>query len=87
MKILIKESELIELLETAMDIDRYRQISSFDSDNGNGDVNDAINDIINKFNELLYIAKAGKSISQNNKSEIFQAYDVIKKIYDEIKYS
>ena len=34
-KILIKESDLIKLIETAMDLDIYNQPSTVDSDNGN----------------------------------------------------
>lgn len=87
MKVILTESELIHLLETAMDLDIYSQINSFSSGNGNEDLNDAINQILDNFNELLYLTKSGKEISQSQKNDIYQVYDIVKNIYNQIKYS
>jgi len=47
-KIILKESQLIKLIETAMDLDIYSQPSQIDTNNGNLDVVDTVEDIISQ---------------------------------------
>ena len=85
-KIIIKESELVKLIEVAMDLDRYTQPSTVPTDNGNLDVDDSIEDIIGKLKELLDMLKSGKKISSVLKSQIYKNLDDINKSYSNIKY-
>ena len=85
-KILITESELIKLIETAMDLDRYVQHTSISTDNGNVDVEDSAEDIVDKLKELIYMMKSGKNINSELKSKIYKELDAIKSIYSDIKY-
>ena len=86
-KILIKESDLIKLIETAMDLDIYSQPSQFDTNNGNLDAEETVEDIISKLKELLYMLKSGKKINTNSKSEIYKTFDNINKTFSNIKYN
>jgi tRNA pseudouridine-54 N-methylase len=86
-KILIKESDLIKLIETAMDLDIYSQPSQIDTNNGNLDAEETVEDIISKLKELLYMLKSGKKINTNSKSEIFKTFDNINKTFSNIKYN
>jgi predicted nucleotide-binding protein (sugar kinase/HSP70/actin superfamily) len=85
-KIIIKESELVKLIEVAMDLDIYTQPSTVATDNGNLDVDDSIEDIISKLKELLDMLKSGKKISSVLKSQIYKNLDDINKSYSNIKY-
>jgi len=85
-KIIIKESELVKLIEVAMDLDIYTQPSTIATDNGNLDVDDSIEDIISKLKELLDMLKSGKKISSVLKSQIYKNLDDINKSYSNIKY-
>ena len=86
-KILIKESDLIKLIETAMDLDIYSQPSLIDTNNGNLDAEETVEDIISKLKELLYMLKSGKKINTNSKSEIYKTFDNINKTFSNIKYN
>jgi hypothetical protein len=86
-KIILKESQLIKLIETAMDLDIYSQPSQIDTNNGNLDVVDTVENIISKLEELLYMLKSGKKINTNSKSEIFKTFDNINKTFSNIKYN
>jgi hypothetical protein len=86
-KIILKESQLIKLIETAMDLDIYSQPSQIDTNNGNLDVVDTVEDIISKLEELLYMLKSGKKINTNSKSEIFKTFYNINKTFSNIKYN
>jgi hypothetical protein len=86
-KILIKESDLIKLIETAMDLDIYSQPSQIDTNNGNLDAEETVEDIISKLKELLYMLKSGKKINTNSKSEIYKTFDNINKTFSNIKYN
>jgi len=85
-KIILKESELIKLIETAMDLDIYSQQSVMDTDNGNMDAEDSIEEIISRLKELLYMLKLGKKVSSNLKTKIYRNLDDINNTYSEIKY-
>jgi hypothetical protein len=85
-KIILKESELIKLIETAMDLDIYSQQSVIDTDNGNMDAEDSIEEIISRLKELLYMLKSGKKVSSNLKTKIYRNLDDINNTYSEIKY-
>ena len=86
-KIILKESQLIKLIETAMDLEIYSQPSQIDTNNGNLDVVDTVENIISKLEELLYMLKSGKKINTNSKSEIFKTFDNINKTFSNIKYN
>jgi predicted nucleotide-binding protein (sugar kinase/HSP70/actin superfamily) len=85
-KILIKESELIKLIETAMDLDIYNQPMTTAADNGNMDIEDAVEDIISKMEELLSMLKGGKQIHSELKSRIYKHLDGINNVFSNIKY-
>jgi hypothetical protein len=85
-KILIKESDFIKLIETAMDLDIYIQPTSINTDNGNLDADDAIEDIIDRLKELLNMLQSGKKVSTELKSSIYKNLDAINKTYSDIKY-
>ena len=86
-KIILKESQLIKLIETAMDLDIYSQPSQIDTNNGNLDAEETVGDIISKLKELLYMLKSGKKINTNSKSEIYKTFDNINKTFSNIKYN
>jgi tRNA pseudouridine-54 N-methylase len=86
-KIILKESQLIKLIETAMDLDIYSQPSQIDTNNGNLDAEETVEEIISKLKELLYMLKSGKKINTNSKSEIFKTFDNINKTFSNIKYN
>ena len=86
-KIILKESQLIKLIETAMDLDVYSQPSQIDTNNGNLDAEETVEDIISKLKELLYMLKSGKKINTNSKSEIYKTFDNINKTVSNIKYN
>jgi hypothetical protein len=85
-KILIKESDLIKLIETAMDLDIYIQPISFDTDNGNQNLMDSTELIVNKLKELLFMLKSGKKINYQNKNQIFSELDDLNDLFDRIKF-
>jgi hypothetical protein len=85
-KIIIKESELIKLIETAMDLDRYIEPVSYDTGDENENLSDSIDVIVNRLKELLFMLKSGKKINYQNKSEFFSELDRLNSLYDKIKY-
>ena len=50
--ILIKESELVKLIETAMDLDRYIQLPNVSSGSINKDTEQSVEETIDKLKEL-----------------------------------
>jgi hypothetical protein len=65
MKVIISESQYKKLVETgsnsaAMDLDIYVQPMDTDTDNGNIDVIDASEEVIDKLEELISMFKGGK---------------------------
>lgn len=85
-KIIIKESELVKLIEIAMDLDRYVQQSNYDTNNGNESLEQSIESIIDRLKELLGMFKYGKKIPTTTSSELYGVMDKINNIYNEIKF-
>jgi dihydroorotase len=71
---------------SAMDLDIYSQPMTTSSDNGNSDVEDAVDDIISKMNELRSMLKSGKPIHTESKTQIFRNLDQINQTFSNIKY-
>jgi hypothetical protein len=91
MKVIISESQYKKLIETgsnsvAMDLDRYTQPMQIDTDNGNLDVIDASEEVINSLEELISMFKGGKKTRPEVKDLIYKVLDGIKKAHSEIKY-
>ena len=70
----------------AIDLDIYSQPMTTSSDNGNSDIEDAVNDIISKMDELMSMLKSGKQIHTELKTRIFHNLDEINKTFSNIKY-
>jgi hypothetical protein len=93
LKVIITESQYKKLLEigshtnsVAMDLDIYTQPMQTDTDNGNLDVIDASEEIIDSLEELISMFKGGKKTRPEFKNKIYQGLDNIKSAYSEIKY-
>jgi hypothetical protein len=93
LKVIITESQYKKLLEigshtnsVAMDLDIYTQPMQTDTDNGNLDVIDASEEIIDSLEELISMFKGGKKTRPEFKNKIYQGLDNIKIAYSEIKY-
>jgi hypothetical protein len=69
-----------------MDLDIYTQPMQTDTDNGNIDVIDASEEIIDSLEELISMFKGGKKTRPELKNKIYQGLDDIKNAYSEIKY-
>ena len=90
-KLIITESQYRRLFETgsnsvAMDLEIYTQPMQTDTDNGNLDVIDATEDIIDNLEELVAMFKSGKKTSPQIKSKIYKSLDDIKQSHSDIKY-
>jgi hypothetical protein len=90
-KVIITESQYKKLVEyapngAAMDLDIYTQPMQIDTDNGNLDVVDASEEIINTLEELISMFKGGKKTRPELKSKIYKGLDNIKKAHTEIKH-
>lgn len=85
-KIILKESELIRIIEVAMDLDIYSQPSTVDTNNGNQDEEETIEQIIEKMKEILYMLNSGKQIHTDSKNDIYRNLDELNKTYNNIKY-
>jgi len=85
-KIIIKESELVKLIETAMDLYRYTQPVDFPTGNDNENLEETIDDIIKRLKELLFMLKSGKKMNYTNKGELFSKLDDINNFFEKIKY-
>jgi hypothetical protein len=70
----------------AMDLDIYTQPMQTDTDNGNIDVIDASEEIIDSLEELISMFKGGKKTRPELKNKIYRGLDDIKNAYSEIKY-
>jgi len=91
LKVIITESQYKKLMErgsnsVAMDLDIYTQPMQTDTDNGNIDVIDASEEIIDSLEELISMFKGGKKTRPAFKNKIYQGLDNIKSAYSEIKY-
>lgn len=90
-KIIVTEKQLKKILETgsnsaAMDLDIYVQPITYDSDNGNLEEDSAVEEIIEKLQELLSMFKTGKKVNSNQRNQLFKNLDNINKNYENIKY-
>lgn len=90
-KVIITESQYKRLFETgsnsvAMDLDIYTQPMQTDTDNGNIDVIDATEDIIDNLEELVAMFKTGKKTPEQTKRKLYKALDDLKDTHSEIKY-
>lgn len=90
-KVIITESQYKRLFETgsnsvAMDLDIYTQPMQTDTDNGNIDVVDATEDIIDNLEELVAMFKTGKKTPEQTKRKLYKALDDLKDTHSEIKY-
>jgi hypothetical protein len=91
MKVIISESQYKKIVEyapngAAMDLDIYTQQMQTDTDNGNLDVIDASEEIIDTLEELISMFKGGKKTSHELKSKLYKGLDDIKNANTEIKY-
>jgi hypothetical protein len=84
--IIITESQLVKLLETAMDLDIYVQPVDYSTSSGNDDLIDSIEDNIFKLNELKQMFKTGKTISTESEGEFYKLTNKINKLYDQTKF-
>lgn len=85
-KILLTETQLAKLIETAMDLDIYSQEMETSSGDPNLSEEEAVEDIIDKLEEILYMMKSGKELTTNVKTSIFRIMDSIRNTYSELKY-
>lgn len=84
--IIIKESQLIKLMETAMDLDIYVQPIDSPIPGKNEDFVDSLEDIKSKVQELIMMANTGKQIDEERKREIFRLVDLFRNVYDKVKF-
>ena len=85
-KILIKESELIKLIETAMDLDIYSQEPNVSTGSFNKDTEQSVEEIISKLKELLNMLQSGKKVDTTLKGKIYRNLDDLNKTFSSIKY-
>lgn len=81
----LTKEDLLTIVETAMDIDRYTQMVDYDV-NVNYDVNDTLNEMIDKLHELSSMLKNGKRIDSQIKQKIYRQFDEVSEIYNQIKF-
>jgi hypothetical protein len=91
MKVIISENQYKKLVEAgsnsvAMDLDIYTQPMQTDTDNGNLDVIDASEEVIDKLEELISMFKGGKKSKPQMKGKIYKGLDSINKAHSEIKF-
>jgi hypothetical protein len=91
LKVIITENQYKKLVESgsnsvAMDLDIYTQPMQTDTDNGNLDVIDASEEVIDSLEELISMFKGGKKTRPKVKDLIYKGLDGIKKDHSEIKY-
>ena len=84
-KILIKESELIKLIETAMDLDIYSQEPNVSTGSPNDDAEQSVEEIISKLKELLNMLQSGKKVDSSLKQKIYNNLDSLNSTFEEIK--
>ena len=85
-KILIKESELIKLIETAMDLDIYSQEPNVSTGSPNEGAEQSVEEIISKLKELLNMLQSGKKVDTTLKGKIYRNLDDLNKTFSSIKY-
>jgi hypothetical protein len=90
-KIILTESQLKRLTEqggnsVAMDLDIYTQPMKIDTNNGNLDVEETVDTIISKLQEVLAMFKSGKKVHPELKNRFFEILDKINSNFEDIKY-
>jgi hypothetical protein len=90
-RVIITENQYKRLLETgsnsvSMDLDIYTQPMQTDTDNGNLDIIDATEDIIDNLEELITMFKSGKNTEPELENRIYKVLDDIKQTHSDIKY-
>jgi hypothetical protein len=73
-------------MEIAMDISHFSDKSTVDYSDGNEDVEDSVEQIIDNLKELLYMLKSGKKIEPQLKSNIYKSLDSLNNTHSQIKY-
>lgn len=84
--IIIKETQLTKLLETAMDLDIYVQPVEPMVPGQNNDLIEALEEIKNKAQEIAMMAEKGFKFSEDAKREIFKLADSFEKNYEKVKF-
>jgi len=84
--IIIKESQLVKLIETAMDLDIYVQAVDSPIPGQNDDFIDSLEDIQQKIQEIVMMANNGEKINHQQRGEIFRLLDLFNKVYENIKF-
>lgn len=90
-KIILTESQIKRLTEqggnaVAMDLDIYTQPTQIDTNNGNLDVEETIENIMLKLEEVLSMFKTGKKVHPELKNRFFAILDDINLNFENIKY-
>jgi hypothetical protein len=85
-EIIINQAQLTKLLETAKDTDIYNQTMDTSEGSPNGDESDAIEDVIERLEELLSMLKTGKKMRTDTRTQIFRNLDQLNQTYNRIKY-
>ena len=85
-KVLLKESELVKLIETAMDLDIYSQNMTTPARRPTEDAEETAEEIIEYLKELISMMKGGKEVSTPLRQSIYKNLDDIKNTYQNIKY-
>ena len=90
-KYILTESQLKKLQEqggnaVAMDLDIYSQPMKVDTSNGNEDVEETVEDIMSKLQELLAMFKTGKKLHPELQGRLDKNLDDINKNFENIKY-
>lgn len=70
-----------------MDLDRYVQPVSYDTDNGNNDLIETIDESIDKLQEISSSMKGGKKINPELKNVIYEISDLISDTCQKIQTS
>lgn len=83
---IIKEAQLVKLLETAMDLDIYVQPIDSPVPGQNNDFIDSLEDIQQKIQEIVMMANNGEKINHQQRGEIFRLLDLFNKVYENIKF-
>lgn len=85
-RIILKETELVKLLETAMDIYIYNKPVDYDTTNNDKSSINNLENIVEILKELIYMLESGKEIDYSLRGDLFSEFDRIKNIFDRIKY-
>jgi len=84
--IIIKESQLVKLCETAMDLDIYVQPVEPMVPGTNDDLISTLESLRDRAQEILQMAENNVKIREEGKREIYRIFDQFMKAYEMIKY-